>query len=95
MQAEFEDYKSFLRCMAQSGRGVFCITMLESPKYRHALKMFIYRHSSFFTELKGTHGDVKLLRISSEGNKYFGIKPKQCRAISSWESLLDLSLIHI
>ena len=92
--AKVDDYKSFLDSIARYGRGVFCITMLEDSKQRHALKMFIYRNSSLFTEIKGTHGDIKLLILSTEGFKHIGVKQKPSRAISSWESLLDIALIN-
>ncbi|MBF0206363.1 MAG: hypothetical protein HQK53_05685, partial [Oligoflexia bacterium] len=61
------DYRTFLSKIAEFGKGVLTITMLASDSERHKLKMFIYRNPNLFAEVKGTHGDIKTIVLTSEG----------------------------
>lgn len=94
MQFKIKDYQSLLKSVACFGRGVFSITMLEDNREKHAFKMYLYRNQGIFEQLKGTHGDIKILQLNRHGMQQFGGEIRNHRMILTWASLLDIALMN-
>ena len=86
-------YHELIEKVAQYGYGVFTLTMLEDEAERASLTKFIQRNSSLFQQYKGKQGDLKVIILTNEGKKHFGVKVRLSEA-QSWHSYIDIALFN-
>jgi hypothetical protein len=86
-------YKELIEKVAAYGYGVFTITMVTDEAERASLAKFIQRNPFYFQQFKGKQGDLKIITLTSEGKKYFGVKVRLSEA-QSWHSYLDIALLN-
>ena len=84
-------YHELIEKVAQYGYGVFTLTMLEDEAERASLTKFIQRNSSLFQQYKGKQGDLKVIILTNEGKKHFGVQVRLSEA-QSWHSYIDIAL---
>lgn len=86
-------YQELIEKVSQYGYGVFTLTMLSDETERASLTKFIQRHPSYFQQFKGKQGDLKIITLTSEGKKHFGVKVRLSEA-QSWHSYLDIAFFN-
>ncbi len=86
-------YRDLLKNVAIFGHGIFSTTMLDDPKERNALTVFIHRNPTLFNSFNGRRGDLVVHALSKEGLEYLEVKGKLSRA-QSWQSHLDMLIIN-
>lgn len=85
-------YRDFLHNISTNGFGVFSITMLSCPKNRRSLTEYINRNSDEFLSFSTGRGRTKLLTLSPNGHKKFGLK-KNFKEYT-WQTMADISLYN-
>ena len=86
-------YKDLIEKVSTYGYGVFTITMITDEAERASFTKFIQRNPLFFQQFKGKQGDLKIIILTNEGKKHFGVKVRLSEA-QSWHSYLDVALFN-
>lgn len=86
-------YQELIQKVSQYGYGVFTLTMLSNEAERASLAKFIQRNPSYFQQFKGKQGDLKIITLTTEGKKYFGVKVRLSEA-QTWQSFIDIALFN-
>lgn len=86
-------YHELIEKVAQYGYGVFTLTMFFNEAEKASITKFIQRNPSYFQQFKGKQGDLKIITLTSEGKKHFGVNVRLSEA-QSWHSYLDIALFN-
>ena len=90
----YDEFKSLIDFSARCGHGVFSLTMLESIKSWNYAKVFVHRKPSLFWSIRGTHGDIRIFKLTKEGCRFFNLEKSTITSSESPEALTDILLIN-